>query len=101
RRVGSIHVLNRDPARAEALARTLDAPLVPGALADFATRAPAAGLVVNTTSVGLHGTAFGDLPLQHLPTSAIVNDLVYLPLETPLLATARSLGLRCVDGLGM
>lgn len=101
RRVGSIHVLNRDPSRAETLARTLDGPLVPGPLTDFAAHAPTAGLVVNTTSVGLHGTAFSDLPLQHLPLSSIVNDLVYVPLETPLLATARKLGRRCVDGLGM
>ena len=36
-----------------------------------------------------------------LPTEAVVNDIVYVPLETPLLAAARARGNRCVDGLGM
>jgi shikimate dehydrogenase len=42
-----------------------------------------------------------ELPLDALPTEAIVNDIVYVPLETPLLAAARARGNRCVDGLGM
>ena len=60
-----------------------------------------ADLVVNTTTVGMHGTRFDDLALDLLPKSALVTDIVYTPLETPLLAAARLLGLTTVDGLGM
>ena len=42
-----------------------------------------------------------DINLDVLPTAAIVNDIVYAPLETPLLATARSRGNITIDGLGM
>ena len=49
----------------------------------------------------MHGSQFSDLALSRLPKSALVTDLVYVPLETPLLAEAKSLGLRTVDGLGM
>ena len=60
-----------------------------------------AGLLVNTTSLGMHGEQ--DLPgdLSALPASAVVADIVYVPLETPLLAAARRCGLKTVDGLGM
>jgi shikimate dehydrogenase len=49
----------------------------------------------------MHGTAFDDLPLDLLPPRALVTDLVYVPLETPLLREARARGLVAVDGLGM
>jgi shikimate dehydrogenase len=49
----------------------------------------------------MHGTRFDDLDLSLLPKSALVTDIVYVPLVTPLLADARALGLRTVDGLGM
>lgn len=101
RGIGEIHILNRTPARAEALAAELGGPLRAGGLGDFATLAPAAGLVVNTTSIGMHGTRFEHLPLTLLPPTAVVTDIVYVPLETPLLGDARRRGLRAVDGLGM
>ena len=98
---GHTYVLNRTEERAAALCADLSGNLRPAALADFAALAPTAGLVVNTTTIGMHGTRFDDLPLQLLPPSALVTDIVYVPLETPLLAEARALGLRTVDGLGM
>ena len=49
----------------------------------------------------MHGTRFADLPLDRLPGDALVSDIVYTPLITPLLAEAAALGLRTVDGLGM
>jgi shikimate dehydrogenase len=64
-------------------------------------RLPAVDLVVNTTSLGMTGQPPLDLPLDALPPAAIVADIVYVPLETPLLAQARRRGLRAVDGLGM
>ena len=58
-------------------------------------------LLVNTTSLGMKGQPPLDLDLSHLPRSAAVYDIVYVPLETALLAAARARGNRCVDGLGM
>lgn len=60
-----------------------------------------AGLLVNTTSLGMHGES--DLPADPawLPDDAVVHDAVYVPLRTPLLAAAEKRGLRIVDGLGM
>ena len=60
-----------------------------------------AGLVVNTSSVGMKGSRFDQLDLGRLPRSAVVTDIVYVPLVTPLLEDARAEGLRTVDGLGM
>ncbi len=60
-----------------------------------------ATLLVNTTSLGMKGQPPLDLDLAHLPHTAAVYDIVYTPLETGLLAAARSRGNRCVDGLGM
>ena len=67
---------------------------VPDLLAD-------AGLLVNTTSLGMHGNEQLPADPAHLPDHAIVTDIVYVPLETPLLAAARQRGLKTVDGLGM
>ena len=58
-------------------------------------------LVVNTTPLGMVGHALLELDLAHAPTSLVVADNVYVPLETPLLAAARARGLRSVEGLGM
>ena len=57
--------------------------------------------LVNTTSQGMTGQPPLDLELNTLPPSALVCDIVYVPLETPLLAAARRRGHRTVDGLGM
>jgi len=101
RGTGLIHILNRTPERARALAAELGAGLVGGSLADFARLAPKTGFVVNTSAIGMHGSGFEDLPLDLLPATALVTDIVYTPLETPLLAAARARGLPVVDGLGM
>ncbi len=60
-----------------------------------------ATLLVNTTSLGMKGAPPLELDLAALPKSATVDDIVSVPLETPLLAAARARGHRCVDGLGM
>lgn len=101
RGVNNIVVLNRTVDKAIALAAAIDGPFRAGSLSDFALEAPGAGLVVNTTSIGMHDTRFEDLDLSLLPKTALVTDIVYVPLVTPLLADAKALGLRTVDGLGM
>ncbi|MAF49436.1 MAG: shikimate dehydrogenase [Rhodospirillaceae bacterium] len=95
-----IRLLNRTRARAEALAGDLGGIEI----LDWRERADAldgAALLVNTTSLGMTGAAALDLSLEKLPSSAVVNDIVYAPLQTPLLAAARARGNEVVDGLGM
>jgi shikimate dehydrogenase len=58
-------------------------------------------LVVNTTSLGMKGQPPLRLDFSHVPPNAVVYDIVYAPLETPLLAAARARGLRTIDGLSM
>lgn len=58
-------------------------------------------LLINATSLGMQGRPQLDLSLDALPPSAVVCDIVYVPLETPLLRQARGRGNRTVDGLGM
>jgi shikimate dehydrogenase len=60
-----------------------------------------AALLVNCTSLGMIGQPPLELCLDGLPRSAIAADLVYAPLETDLLATARARGNIAVEGLGM
>ncbi|KKB76237.1 shikimate dehydrogenase [Devosia limi DSM 17137] len=101
RGVGKVHVLNRTRANAEALVGDIEGLFAAHGLDSFADLAPGAGLVVNTTSIGMHGTRFDGLDLNLLPENALVTDIVYAPLITPLLADAAARGLPIVDGLGM
>ncbi|MBU1175986.1 MAG: shikimate dehydrogenase [Alphaproteobacteria bacterium] len=100
-----IRILNRTAEKAAALAKALapgiGAELQGFALTDFTALAREAGLVVNTSTIGMHGSRFADLPLASLPDTALVADIVYTPLRTPLLAEADARGLRTIDGLGM
>ena len=98
---GQVHVLNRTLANAQALVEEIDGPFSAHGFEDFAELAPRIGLVVNTSSIGMHGTKFDWLDMSLLPKTTLVTDIVYTPLETPLLAEARAHGLRTVDGLGM
>lgn len=97
-----IRLLNRSRDRADRLAADLGDRRV--AVSDWARRADLlaeAVLLVNTTSLGMKGQPPLELDLARLPGAALVNDIVYVPLETPLLAAARARGHRVVDGLGM
>jgi len=99
--VGDIRLVNRSRGRAERLALDLGGPVTVG---DWERRAEAlegAALLVNTTSLGMAGQPPLELDLTPLPVSAVVTDIVYVPLETPLLAAARQRGNQTVDGLGM
>ena len=99
-----IRIVNRTLARAEALAEIVaDQDLVVRAMDwDECDRALAdAGLLVNTTTLGMQGQAPLELDLRTLPADAVVNDIVYAPQETGLLADARQRGNPAVDGLGM
>jgi shikimate dehydrogenase len=101
RGVGAVHILNRTLANGQQLASEIEGPFVAHGFEAFAELAPRAGLVINTSSIGMHGTRFDTLDLALLPASALVTDIVYIPQVTPLLADAAARGLRTVDGLGM
>ncbi|MBT5570914.1 MAG: shikimate dehydrogenase [Alphaproteobacteria bacterium] len=99
-----IRIVNRTVARAEALAEIVADQEVDVHAMGWNERANAlgdAGLLVNTTTLGMQGQAPLDLDLGALPEAAVVNDIVYAPLETGLLAAARQRGNPAVDGLGM
>jgi shikimate dehydrogenase len=99
--VPRILLANRTRARAESLAAAFG-PKVE--VVDWEARNAAlasCGLLVNTTSLGMAGQAPLDIDLSAMPSNAVVTDIVYVPLETPLLAAARARGLATVDGLGM
>jgi shikimate dehydrogenase len=99
--VPEIRLINRSPARAQALAAEFGAPVRAVPWEARAQALEGAAILVNTTSQGMVGEAPLDLALDALPVSALVVDIVYVPLETPLLAAARARGNRVVDGLGM
>jgi shikimate dehydrogenase len=101
RGVKQVHILNRTVANAAQLAADIEGPFSAHGYDAFAELAPKAGLVVNTSSIGMHGTRFDTLDLALLPTNALVTDIVYIPQVTPLLSDAKTLGLGTVDGLGM
>lgn len=101
RKVGTIHLFNRTLETAVRLAEDLGPGILPHEYPHFSIAAPSCRLLVNTSSVGMHGTRFDQLDLGALPPDAVVTDIVYSPLETPLLSDAKALGRRSVDGLGM
>jgi shikimate dehydrogenase len=101
RGVKRVHLANRTIARARALADQFGASVLPVEWDALGELLPHAGLLVNTTPLGTHGQAALELDLARLPSDAVVADLVYVPLETSLLAAARGRGLRTADGLGM
>jgi shikimate dehydrogenase len=95
-----VTVTNRTRDRADELARTL-----PGlAVIDWNRRDDALAdqaLLVNTTSLGMQGQPPLEVSLDRAAAGMAVSDIVYVPLETPLLSAAAARGLRCVEGLGM
>jgi shikimate dehydrogenase len=96
-----VRMVNRTPERARAVAAALGGPVHAVEWAGRAAALADAALLVNTTSLGMHGQPPLDLALDALPPTALVTDVVYTPLITPLLALARARGNPVVDGLGM
>jgi shikimate dehydrogenase len=101
RGIGKINVVNRTPERAQALQALFGAAVQPAHWTALPHLFSRAGLLVNTTSLGMTGQPPLAVDLDPLPRHAVVADLVYAPLQTPLLAAARARGLATADGLGM
>ena len=96
-----IRLINRSRQKAEQLAQGLEAVVQ---VLDWSEREAAlagAALLINATNQGMYGQPPLDLRLDALPTTALVSDLIYIPLETSLLAAARARGNPVVNGLGM
>jgi shikimate dehydrogenase len=96
-----IRVVNRTLPRAESLAREFGPPVSPFAWDERHLALDGAAMLVNTTSQGMVGQPPLDLTLDRLPATALVCDIVYVPVNTPLLAAAQRRGNPTVDGLGM
>jgi shikimate dehydrogenase len=101
RGIKRVHLANRTIERAQALADQFGANVHPVAWDAIGGVLPHAALLVNTTSLGMKGQPSLDLDIGLLPSHAAVADLVYVPLQTPLLAAAQARGLKAADGLGM
>jgi shikimate dehydrogenase len=101
RGVRCVHLANRTLERAQALAGQFGSAVQPLAWDTMNAALPRAGLLVNTTSLGMQGQPPLELDVGLLPADAVVADLVYVPLRTPLLAAAGERGLKVADGLGM
>lgn len=96
-RAGEIVVVNRSADKAQHAASLAGALGRVGTIGDVA----AADIVVNATSVGMGADGESPVPQDLLRATQVVADLVYHPLDTPLLVAARAAGARTVDGLGM
>ena len=96
-----IRVVNRSFDRAAAMRARFGDAVVPAAWEKRNDVLAGARLLVNTTTLGMTGQEALDVDLARLATDAVVADIVYSPLPTPLLAAARARGLAAADGLGM
>ena len=101
RGVKRVHLVNRTLSRAQALAERFGDAVQAAKWEQIGELLPRARLLVNTTSLGMHGQGALEVDVGRLPAEAVVADLVYVPLETELLKAAKARGLRTADGLGM
>ena len=101
RGVSDIRVANRTRERANELRAVFGPKISAHGLETLGELAQDAGLVVNTTSLGMKGEGAIALDMARLPADTLVTDIVYVPLETPFLKAAQRAGLRSANGLGM
>ena len=99
--VFEVRVFNRTRARADDLATHFGERVRAYDWGERVRRAAGVGLLINATSLGMLGCPALEMDVGSLPAEAIVADIVYVPLITPLMAAAAARGLRTVDGLGM
>ena len=99
--IAELRLVNRTLSRAEAMAGHIGGPIKIYSWKERELALDDALLLVNATSLGMSGGKALDMNLTRLPPKAVVNDIVYTPLETPLLRAAAKRGNPVVDGLGM
>jgi shikimate dehydrogenase len=96
-----IHVVNRTVDRARELADRFGKKVYAHPMGALEEVMGGAGLFVNTTSLGMDGGIVPQIDFRPLSSNAVVTDIVYVPLKTPLLTQAEAQGFATVDGLGM
>lgn len=96
-----VHIVNRTEARARSLAEVFGPRVVAHGSEHLQDLISGADLFVNTTSLGMGGTEVPEIDFTVMAEKALITDIVYMPLETPILAMAKRQGLPTVDGLGM
>ncbi|KXG85534.1 shikimate dehydrogenase [Agrobacterium bohemicum] len=101
RGISEIHVVNRTVERAKELRDRFGAQVYAHALQALDEVSTGAGFFVNTTSLGMEGGEVPDIDFSRLCSGAVVTDIVYVPLKTPILKMAERQGYTTVDGLGM
>lgn len=99
--VPSIRLTNRSPDKTHALVASFGPQVIAVDWAERHAAIDGATLVVNTTNLGMQGQPALDLDLSALSPQALVSDVIYVPLETPLLQAAQQRGNATVNGLGM
>ncbi|MEC7538969.1 MAG: shikimate dehydrogenase, partial [Pseudomonadota bacterium] len=99
--IGEVRLANRTLSRAEALAAEFGRAVTTVPWDQINAAMDGTALLVNTSTLGMTGQPDLELDLHDLPETAVVNDIVYSPLETPLLRKAKTRGNPVVDGLGM
>jgi shikimate dehydrogenase len=101
RGISEIHVLNRTVDRAQELADRFGPKVHAHSIAALPEVMCNAGIFINTTSLGMDGGTVPAFDFSPLASGAVVTDIVYVPLKTPILAQAEQQGFAIVDGLGM
>ncbi|CAN7283713.1 shikimate dehydrogenase [Pararhizobium sp. LjRoot238] len=101
RGVKTIHVVNRTQARAQELADRFGPAVHAQPMEALAEVMKDAGLFINTTSLGMDGSAAPEIDFTVMRPGSVVTDIVYVPLKTPILRQAEVQGFAIVDGLGM
>ncbi len=101
RGVKTIHVVNRTAARAQELADRFGQAVHAQPMEALPEVMKDAGLFINTTSLGMDGSAVPEIDFTIMKSGSIVTDIVYVPLKTPILEQAEAQGFAIVDGLGM
>ena len=98
---GAVAVVNRTLSRAKELEAEFGSVVIAGSLIEFSYFAQIADIIINTSSIGMAGKDEHSFDFSSVIPSALVTDIVYVPLETSFLKSARLAGLKTIDGLGM
>ena len=101
RGVERVAIVNRTAERAEALAARFGRRTTAASWRELPKWLKRADLLVNATTLGMAGQGVLEIDLAPMKKTAVVTDIVYIPLATPLIEAARRRGLRAVEGLGM
>ena len=99
--VPEIRIVNRTISRAEEVAVSIGGPISVYGWNCASDCLSGAGMLVNTTTLGMSGQPSMSIDLRSMRSDAIVTDIVYTPLVTPVLKLAKDHGLKTVSGLGM